>query len=77
MEKREAVAYLSGMDDDLKPPPPPHPWLADMEQGRADVAAGRTFSFEEVIGEFEREDDAERAAIAAVRTQSRRRIAKA
>ncbi len=60
------------MEDDTKPAP--HPWLAAIEEGRADAAAGRTLDLADVIAEFEREDEADKAARAA-RAKPRRRAA--
>jgi predicted transcriptional regulator len=47
--------------------PAPLPWLADIEAGRADAAAGRTHDLAAVIAEFEREDRADKPAPAAPR----------
>ncbi len=49
-------AYLPEMAEDTKPTT--HPWLAELERGRADVAAGRTCDFEEFIGQLESDDAA-------------------
>jgi hypothetical protein len=42
-------AYVRVMDDDDETPrPPPPEWIEALERGRADVAAGRVSSWDEV-----------------------------
>ncbi len=69
-------AYLERMDDSNTPRRSPATWIEAMEEGEADLAAGRVFDFAEVMAEFEREDEAELAK-ATARAKPRRRTAEA
>jgi hypothetical protein len=65
------------MDDTPAPRRAPAAWIEAIEQARAEVAAGQTYDFDEVIAAFEREDEAEIAATKASRPKLRRRTAEA
>jgi predicted transcriptional regulator len=61
------------MDDSNTPRRVPAAWVEAIDEGLADVAAGRVFNVVDVIAEFEREDAA--ALVNAKRTRARRRRA--
>jgi hypothetical protein len=63
------------MDKSDTPRHAPEAWIEAIEEGLADIAAGRVYDLDEVLAEFEREDAAELAASRTAKAKPRRRNA--